>query len=373
MCMKNQLQSCFPIIRTREEVLSEIYSRYDLTAVFSSWNAEQQKEFVDFCSGVRGIKLLYDGFFKEIMNPEITPERLEEFLSLILKQKVKILSVLPNDSIRLADESSLLITDIVVELADGSIANVEIQKIGYLFPGARSACYSSDLLLRQYKRIRSRKKKNFSYKDIKNVYTIVLFDKSPKEFHQFSDTYLHHFEQKSDSGLNMDLLQKYVFISLDIFRKNVHNITAISKLDAWLILLSVDDPKIILSLIEAYPEFKEIYGQVYEICRNVEAAMELFSKELQELDRNTVQYMIDQMQEEINQMRKELNRKKEDMMQLNNCLNETDTKLNETKTRLNNANSQLNETSARLDEKELLYQAALCRIEELEQKLQSTT
>ncbi len=30
----------------------------------------------------------------------------------------------------------------------------EMQKVGYLFPGQRSACYSADLLLRQYKRIR---------------------------------------------------------------------------------------------------------------------------------------------------------------------------------------------------------------------------
>lgn len=336
MCMKNRLQSCFPIIRTREEVLSEIYSRYDLTAVFSSWTREQQKEFVDFCSGARGVKLLYDGFFKEILNPETTPERLNEFLSLLLNQKVTILSVLPNDSIRLADESSLIITDIVVELEDGSIANVEIQKIGYLFPGARSACYSSDLLLRQYKRVRSRKRKHFSYRDIKNVYTIVLFDKSPAEFHKFPDTYLHHFEQKSDSGLNMELLQKYLFIPLDIFRKNVHNKSEISKLDAWLILLSVDDPKTILSLINTYPEFKEIYGQVYEICRNVEDAMGLFSKELAELDRNTVQYMIDQMQEE-----------------------------------LETTNSQLKEKNSQLKETDRLYQSALRQIEELEQKLRS--
>lgn len=329
MCMKNRLQSCFPIIRTREEVLGEIYSRYDLTAVFSSWTREQQKEFVDFCSGARGVKLLYDGFFKEILNPETTPERLNEFLSLLLNQKVTILSVLPNDSIRLADESSLIITDIVVELEDGSIANVEIQKIGYLFPGARSACYSSDLLLRQYKRVRSRKRKHFSYRDIKNVYTIVLFDKSPAEFHKFPDTYLHHFEQKSDSGLDMELLQKYLFIPLDIFRKNVHNKSEISKLDAWLILLSVDDPKTILSLLNTYPDFKEIYGQVYEICRNVEDAMGLFSKELAELDRNTVQYMIDQMQEEL----------------------ET--------------------TNSQLEEKDRLYQSALRQIEELEQKLRS--
>ncbi|MCI8382371.1 MAG: hypothetical protein HFI07_11375 [Lachnospiraceae bacterium] len=59
---------------------------------------------------------------------------------------------------RIADETSLLITDIVVELEDGSIANVEMQKIGYLFPGQRCACYSADLLLRQYKRVRGKEK-----------------------------------------------------------------------------------------------------------------------------------------------------------------------------------------------------------------------
>ena len=54
-------------------------------------------------------------------------------LSLILCQQVKILQVLPNDSTRIADESSLVIMDIVVELEDHSIANVEVQKIGYKF------------------------------------------------------------------------------------------------------------------------------------------------------------------------------------------------------------------------------------------------
>ena len=64
------------------------------------------------------------------------------------------------DSMRIADETSLLITDIVVELEDGSIANVEMQKIGYLFPGQRCACYSADLLLRQYKRVRGERKRS---------------------------------------------------------------------------------------------------------------------------------------------------------------------------------------------------------------------
>jgi hypothetical protein len=92
---------------------------------------------------------------------------------MLLGNKIKILSVLPVDSTRIADEGSLLVMDIVVQLESGEIVDLEIQKIGYMFPGQRSACYSSDLLLRQYKRIRSdENEKTFSYRDIKNVYTI---------------------------------------------------------------------------------------------------------------------------------------------------------------------------------------------------------
>ena len=81
--------------------------------------------------------MTYDSFFKEIMNPELHAERLEELLSLLLEQKVKIHQLLPHESARIADEGTLLIMDIVVELEDGSLANIEIQKIGYAFPGQR--------------------------------------------------------------------------------------------------------------------------------------------------------------------------------------------------------------------------------------------
>ena len=103
--------------------------------------------------------MTYDFVSKEILNPESHRERVNEFLSLLLKQQVHILEVLPNDGTRIAEESSLLIMDIVVELEDGSIVNLEIQKIGYMFPGERSACYSADLLLRQYKRVQRRYKR----------------------------------------------------------------------------------------------------------------------------------------------------------------------------------------------------------------------
>ena len=122
----NLLRQYFPMLPTRMELRDRIETKPELRAIFYSWKPERQEEFLDFCTGERGLKILYDCFFKEVFHPEYTPERLEDLLEQILKQKVKILQVLPNDSVRIADETSLLITDIVLELADHSIANVEV-------------------------------------------------------------------------------------------------------------------------------------------------------------------------------------------------------------------------------------------------------
>ena len=314
--MATALKQYFPMLKERETLLAEIQSKPELNELFEEWTEEQKQEFLDFCTGVRGIKFLYDGFFKEVMNPEYTPERLEEFLSLILGKTVKILEILPNDSTRIADEMTLLIMDIVVQLEDGTIVNLEVQKIGYKFPGERCACYSADLLLRQYKRVKGRKKKKFSYKDIKGVYTIVLFEKSPKEFHAYPDRYRHQSKQVFDSGLEWNLLQEYICIPLDIYKeiydnknRNMKKTKFDNKLEAWLAFLCMDDPGVIIRLIEQYPEFRAMYEEVYQICQNMDEVMRMFSKELLELDRNTVQLMIDEMQDEINVQKNQLEEK----------------------------------------------------------------
>ena len=318
-----KLKQYFPMIREREDIKREIRENPKLLEKYREWDEEQQEEFLDYCTGVKGVKVLYDAFFKEIMNPENTPERLNELLSLLLGQSVTIKRVLPGDSTRLADEQSLLIMDILVELADTSLANVEVQKIGYSFPGQRSACYSSDLLLRQYKRVKGEKKKAFSYKDIKSVYTIVFFETSIKEFHEYPQNYIHKFKQQSDTGLELELLQKYVFIPLDIFRIIYHNNVKSNgkngggncwnRTEAWLTFLSTDEPEIIIELISQYPEFKEMYEEIYVMCQNVEKVMEMFSKELIQLDRNTVQYMIDEMQDTIDVQKEKIDTQKEEL------------------------------------------------------------
>ena len=98
-------------------------------------------------------------------------------------------------------------------------------------------------------------------------------------------------------------------VPLDNFRGILHNKGIKDKLDAWLTFLSVDEPEMIVKLIREYPQFKKYYEEIYQLCRNTEKVMGMFSKELQELDRNTVQYMIDEMQDVIDAQKEDLNRR----------------------------------------------------------------
>lgn len=312
---------------TKEETLSEIKGNGRLYTEYQRLSQELRQEFMSFCMGVRGLRITYDPMFKFVFNPETKPERLEEFLSLCLGEKVQILHVIPNESKRLTEDGSLLVMDILIRLVSGSLVNVEIQRVGYLFPGARCACYSSDLLMRQYSQIREetrREGRRFSYQDIKRVYTIVLIQKSTAEFHRFPNEYLHYASQTFDTGLKLDLLQEYLLIPLDIFRKNHHNIS--SKLDAWLMFIASDQPCDIREVIEAYPEFTNLYREVLEFRYHKKELISMYSDALKILDANTTQYMIEIQQEQIEKLREENHRQQEEILRLQKLLVRKDRK-----------------------------------------------
>lgn len=85
--------------------------------------------------------------------------------------------------------------------------------------------------------------------------------------------------------------------------------------------LSTDEPELIIKLITCYPEFCPLYEKNYDICRNVEKVMGIFSKELLELDRNTAQYMMDEMQE-LGETRQELSKALQIIKELEKQLNQ---------------------------------------------------
>lgn len=131
----------------------------------------------------------------------------------------------------------------------------------------------------------------------------------------------------TNTGLQIDFLQEYVLIPLDIFRQTPYNKGIKNQLDAWLAFLSVDDPEWIVKLIEQYPEFIPLYKDVYTMCQNTEKIMGIFSEELKILDKNTVQLMIDEMQDAIDSQNellahqnKELSQRDEEIRRLTKLL-----------------------------------------------------
>lgn len=338
------LRSLFPMYRNRQEIEEEIRQDPKMRSTFSSWDEEQQEEFLDFCCGNRGVKILYDSFFKYVFDPDSGKTGLMRLISVLLDEEITDISILPNES-RLGADYSLVIMDIIVETADGSIVNIEVQKIGYRFPGERAACYNAHLLLREYQRVRREaagqadstgvQKKTLFYNNIHPVYTIVLIERSTQEFHRFGNQYFHKFAPKSDTGLELKLLQNYIFIPLDIFRAELQNKGIETERDAWLAFLSCDDPKMIQEILRRYPEvFRDLYRRICDLCRNTGEVMSMYSSELAEMDRNTTMLMIEELQDEIN-------RQKEDRRKMENKLEQKDKENKELRRKLADAEAAL--------------------------------
>lgn len=307
--------------RTRAEVLKQIENDREANEKFQGLTEELKEELIAFCMGNRGLKVTYDPFFKYIFNPSIHKGRLAELLSLLIGEEVEIVEVMPNESDRISDSGSLLVMDILVRLKSGAYANVEIQKVGYLFQGERCACYSADLLMRQLARERAKakeQKKDFQYKNLKKVYTIVLMEKSPSDYWEFPEQYIHHGKQTFNTGLKLDLLQEYYMVPLDIFKEMSHN--NINKLEAWLYFIGSDSPKDICRVIEAFPEFKEFYGELLMLRYKTKELIDMFDvirEALRAADEGTVKYMVEEQRKEIEQHKKTIAERDEEIKQQN--------------------------------------------------------
>ena len=284
--------------RTEQECLAELRKRPRSYFAYQNMSPEWKNRFLGFMEGTKTLPLTYDPFFKKLFNPDIYPERLSSLISSIIGTKVTVQCILSNEDSMLPS-TSLLLLDILVQLEDGSIANVEIQKIPYAFPGERMSCYSSDLMLRQYTRVKSLKGSSFIYKNLKTVYTIVMFENSPNECKetQSADIYLHHGKTVFDTGIELKLLQEFYVVALDVFCESKYA-KDINELNAWLSLLTAQSVDDLAALVSDYPWMEAICKDMSEYMYDPEEVITMFSEALRMLDENTVHYMIDELQKE---------------------------------------------------------------------------
>ena len=253
---------------------------------------------MDFFAGNQSLPLTYDPFFKFIFNPDRHADRLEKFISSILGMRVKIKRILPVED-SLIDGETYLIMDLLVELEDGSLANIEIQKNGYAFTEERLSCYAADLLMRQYTRIRGERGADFTYHDVKKVYVIVLYEKSTAEFHHHGDIYFHHGKISYDSGLNLEMLDEYFLIALDVFAKIPYAEDNKGDLHAWLSLLTTENLADAERNIARYPWLESIYQEIALLRRNPEEVIGMWSEALRILDENSLKYYVEELKEEL--------------------------------------------------------------------------
>ena len=337
-------------VPTQEKIMEQIRSDTYTYSQFVKMPLEAQRRLVEFCMGNRNLKITYEPFFQHIFNPELHPERLTLLLSAILKQKVKIIHVMPREGKRLSHDSSLVIMDILVELEDGSYVNVEIQKFGYYFPMQRSFCYGADMLVRQYAKLKEDLGDRFTYRHMRPVFVIVIMENSPKEFSEFPDDYIHRSIVQFDTGLKLGNLMNLIYIPLDIFRNMPHN--EIGELEAWLYFLGSDEPKDINRIIQKYPFFEELYQEIVYFRYHPKELVGMYSEALAILDRNTVEFMLDDMKKEADDLRVDLNKQEARVAEMNAELSQMETELSEKDAVLSQKDAELFEKTVEISKKD---------------------
>ena len=345
---------------SREKALERIKENENAYEEFCDLSEKDQEDILGFIQGVKGLPILYDGFYKYTFDPERNPHRLEDFLSQLFGEKVVIEEVLSKEGNKLAEEGSLVVMDIIVRLSDGSIVDVEMQKHGYLFTGERSSCYLSDMIMRQYNRVKRKKKKKFKFNHMKPVYLVVLLEKSTPEFKSVSPNYIHRLENSFDSGVELNLLSNLTYISLDTFSNVRENIS--NKMDAWLTFLSSDKPEDMIRLVEKYPEFIECYHDIMEFRKKPEELITMFSEALIQMDKNTVKYMIEEQQKELDEQRCALEEQRKELEENKKELEEGKKELEESKKAL----AEKDKTIMELEHKMALMESRLAELSKSE-------
>ncbi len=343
-------------------------------------NEEWIGRYEDFLKGRKSLPLLYDPFFKKIFNPVERRDRLSELVSCLLGQKVTVLEVFPNEDSQFL--GVMIIMDMVVLMADGSIANIEIQKISYDFQAERISCYSADLVLRQYKMITGKNESSMngsskpSYKDMRKVHTIILFENSNKSLISQVDKalYFHVGKTQFNTGIKIELLQDFVLVSLDTFKKYRYSdiregrikitdydydssqydepVSEKMKQDRlkYLSLFVAETPQEIERLIEIFPDLESVRRDINEYLERPGEVLSMFSEALRILDRNTAELMVDRMKDEMEALQVQKDELTGEIDELKEQNNELSGKNNELSVKNNELSVKNNDLQAEIEQ-----------------------
>jgi hypothetical protein len=245
--------------------------------IYYQLSPQKQKLYHDILMGKRVPNLLNDTIFKNIFHPDKYPDRLSSLISSIIGQEVTVLHSLSGETTANSIYSKRGILDLVVRFKNQSFGHVEIQRKGLFMPPERSVFYSADLIKRQYSIPENELKSNYDYTSIMPVYSIIFMEESHPAFAGSSE-YIHHFRQKSDSGVELELLQYYDYVCLDIFRKK--HPEAAGELERWLTFFSIRTPSEMTQFLLENPALQPVYESAIMMMSERKELMYMFIEEL---------------------------------------------------------------------------------------------
>lgn len=287
-------------------------------------------------AGERTPNLLNDIMFKSVFSPEINPDWLSKLISAILGQDIRILRPMSTEGIYLSMNSKGVLFDIMVELENGEIAIVEVQRRGVNMPPQRPVVYSANAVVRQHATLRGQKKEEIDYEDIHPVYTIIILEESTDDFKEYPEFH-HHFEQKSNTGLDLELIQYYDYICLDVFRKNKPYTT--EQLILWLDFLSITDTDEMEVFLTDHSEFVEIYAKACEMLADREELLNMLAEIAAGED--VVASLNKTNESRIRKMKKQLKEQKTQLKEQDIQLKEQDVQLKEQQDRIRELEAQV--------------------------------
>ncbi len=314
---------------TSKQVLEQLGKNPAAYSVYCSLPEKYQKDFLDFCTGKTSLYLCYDTFFHYVFDTSLHQDRIEDLLGALLGQKIHIMEVLPREGSQLSETGSFVVVDLLVRLENQSLVNLEIQKSGYHFPASRMDCYCSDLIMREYNRLSSIHKDKFNFRMLHPVIAIVLMEHSPSEFCAPSDVYVYRGQIMWNNNLKFSGLIRQVFVCLDKFNTVMQNKDIQNELDAWLTLLTCQNLTRIDQLLTKFPEFGNIYRDIFEFRTKPEELIGMYSEALLVADRNMEREMIEEAQIELAETQKELEKSKKDLAESQKDLAESQKDLRE--------------------------------------------
>lgn len=354
----------FNFFNSKNEVLLTLSNSPEALTMYRKLPSTIKEEFIDICTGKRGIPLHYDVFFKAIFSPDKHPIRLGRLLSQILGERVEVISSMSNEGSKISDRGSFVIMDIVVRLSNGEIVNLEIQKVGYLFPVKRFDCYCADLIMREYSRLREKHCKDFSYDMLPKVISIAMFETTPNELATDYSTYIQHGQMKTDMGKVLNSVPEHYYISLDNFSYAMHNKPIQTELEAWLMLINTVSIERINELIKFDSKFADIYTELFGMIVKPEELLSMYNNIFLDADKCEEQLMLDMMKNEIKE-------KSTKLEQMGNQLSQMNSKLQNIGSELQAKDSELRAKDSELQAKDSELQAKDEEIARLKKLLES--